>query len=116
MDILTVDKLKQMEPNTIIASGIGLIIHPWFNQAKSVLEKDGRSTKVKWVAIRGGIHDWAIYHSMDANICPHDYFDCDCHLQASEMFICDYGAKLYDVTKIKEFVPCDDEALQMYRF
>lgn len=115
MDKLTIQKLKEMKPDTIFASGIGLIEHPWFNQAKKVLEEDGRSTKVKWVAIRGGIHDWAIYHSMDANICREDYFDCDCHLEASEGTVARCGAKVHKEETIKSLVPCDDEAFGMYR-
>lgn len=120
MNKLTLQQLKDMKPDTIFASGIGLIEHPWFNNAKSVLEggtlePDGRSTKVKWVAIRGGYHDWAIYHSMDANLVQARYFDDPIHLKASENIIADYGAKLHDMKKIREFVPCDDEALEMYR-
>ena len=119
--ILTLEKLKKMKPNTIFASGIGLIEHPWFNNATPVekggtLEKDGRSTKVKWVAIRGFYHDWAIYHSMDANITPADYFDNPDHLNATESQIAECGAKLYNKKKIKEFVPCDIEAFEMYRY
>ena len=114
-EILTLKKLQEMHPNSMFAVGFGLITHPWFNNAKKVLEADGRSTKVKWVAIRGGIEDWAIYHSMDANICKEDYFDCNCHLRATEEMISDHGAKLHDIERIKEFVPCDEEALEMYR-
>lgn len=117
---LTLQQLKDMKPDTIFASGVGLIEHPWFNNATKVseggaLEEDGRSTKVKWVAIRGGYHDWAIYHSMDANICFEDYFNCDCHLSASNEKIARAGAKLHNREKIRELVPCDEEALEMYR-
>lgn len=115
MKILTIAQLKKMKPNTIFATGTGLIEHPWFNDAKKFLEKDGRSVKVKWIAVRGRIHDWAIYHSMDANICHEDYFDCLCHLAAPKKLISDYGAKLHNTEKVQEFVPCDKEALEMYR-
>ena len=55
---ITLKQLKEMKPDTIFASGVGLIEHPWFNQAKPVskggtLEKDGRSTKVKGCCSRG---------------------------------------------------------------
>ena len=113
--------LKKMKPDTIFASGIGLIEHPWFNNARPVteggtLEKDERSTKVKWVAIRGYIEDWAIYHSMDANIVQADYFDDPVHLEADNQKIADYGAKLSKLEDIKKFVNPDDEALKMYRY
>ncbi len=113
--ILTIKKLKAMKPETIIGTGVGTIEHPWFNDAKKVLEKDGKSTMIRWVAIRGYIHDWAIYHSMDANICKEDFFDCSCHLLAPDLLITRSGAKLHNMEKVQEFVPCDKEALEMYR-
>ena len=118
--ILTIKKLKAMKPSTVFAKGIGLIEHPYFNQAKKVseggtLEDDGRSTKVKWIAIRGEIHDWAIYHSMDANLVQADYFDDPVHLLAPDLFIADAGAKLHNKEKIREFVECTDEAFALYR-
>jgi len=121
MKNLTIEKLKAMKPHTIFASGVGLIEHPWFNDAKPIteggtLEPDGRSTKVKWVAVRGAIHDWAIYHSMDANIVQADYFDDPIHLSASEKNIANYGAKLRQIEAIKRFVNPDKEALEMYRY
>lgn len=123
--MLTLQQLKEMKPNTIFASGVGTIEHPWFNDAKKVseggsLEEDGRSTKVKWVAIRGGYHDWAIYHSLDANLEMANYLDGTSHLQESELQeseqrIADNGAKLRKEEDIKRFVPCEDEAFKMYR-
>jgi len=118
--MLTLRQLKEMEFNTIFASGIGLIEHPYFNEAKSIseggtLELDGKSTKVKWVAVRGFTGDWAIYHSMDANFIMANYLDDPLHLETSEKRIASFGAKLHIEEKIKEFVPCDDEAFKMYR-
>lgn len=118
--MLTIKELKEMEPNTIFASGIGLINHPWPDLATSVieggtLEADGWSTKVKWVAIRGGIYDWAIYHSMDSNIILDDHFNNPIHLDASEDRIAKIGAKLHNPEKIREFISCNDEAFEMYR-
>jgi len=112
--ILTIDKLKAMKPNTIFARGQSKILHPWFNDAKNIDENN--ETIVNWVAIRGGYHDWAIYHSMDANLEPANYFDGDTHLQATDTQIADHGAKLHTEKKIKEFVPCDEEAFKMYRY
>ena len=113
--MLTVKKLKAMNSFTIFAKGEGLIEHPWFNDAKGNLEPDGRSVKVHWVAIRGGWHDWAIYHSLDANLEHGRYLDGTDHLKATWQQIADHGAKLRDRDKIRELVPCSDEALEMYR-
>ena len=112
--MITLQNLKDIEPHTIFASGIGLIEHPWFNDAKNIDENN--ETPVKWVAIRGGMHDWAIYHSMDANICKARYFDDSEHLNASDEQIARGGAKLRNTDKIKEFVLCTDEAFEMYRY
>ena len=116
IDTLTVSILDSLPPNYIFCVGFGYIEHPWFNDAKTNIEEDGRSTKVKWVAVRGGIHDWAIYHSMDANICKEDYFDGIDHLQAPASIIAKHGAKLRDYKLIRKFIPCDEEALHLYRF
>lgn len=98
---------KQAENKNIIQAKNNVFI--------TTLESDGKSTKVKWVAVRGGYHDWAIYHSMDSNIVKADYFDDPVHLEASNERIASYGAKLHREEDIKRFVSCDEEAFGMYR-
>jgi len=110
--MLTLNKLKEMKPG-IFATGQGKIIHPWFNNAKNI--DKNKETIVNWVAVRGGIHDWAIYHSMNANLEPANYFDGSTHLEASNERISRAGAKLRPENKIREFVPCDDKAFSMYK-
>jgi ABC-type Fe3+-hydroxamate transport system substrate-binding protein len=83
--MLTLKQLKEMQPDTIFASGVGM---------------DGQD-EIRWVAVRGGIHDWAIYYG---------------RLSQSKEEIRDYGDKLFSEEKIKRFVPCDDEAFDMYRY
>ena len=120
--MLTIEKLKAMEPHTIFAKGETVILHPWFNNTKVTNlnekgepEEGGRYCKVKWVAIRGGIHDWAIYHSLDANLEKANYLDGFSHLERSWEDIADHGAKLRSLEKLKELVDPDEEALGMYR-
>ena len=113
--MLTLKKLKAMKPNTIFAKGYGFIEHPWFNDAKRNLEKNGRSVKVKWIAIRGGTHDWAIYHSLDANLEPANYLDGNKHLEVSDDAIAKLGAKLHREDEIKKLIPCSKLAFKMYR-
>lgn len=118
--MLTIEDLKAMEPNSIFASGFGEIEHPWFNDATPVedggsLLADGRHTVVKWVAVRGGIYDWAIYHSMDANLCLSDYFDSVDHLNVSNYAIAHHGAKVHNREIIQKWVNCTEEALNLYR-
>lgn len=56
--------------------------------------------EVKWVATRGGIHDWAVYyHTSDK----------------SDTFVKEQGDKAFTESVIKRLVPCDDEAWKMYR-
>lgn len=121
MEILTIKELKKILPNTIFGYGVGMIEHPWFNDATPIseggtLEPDGKSTKVKWVAVRGGIYDWAIYHSLDANFMISDYLNDPNHLEVESDRIAQLGTKLCKEEDIKKFVPCDDEAFGLYRF
>lgn len=120
--MLTLQELKDMKPDTVFAKGQGLIIHPWFNSKCPNLvnengepDEKGKYVKVNWLACRGGIHDWAIYHSLDANLEPDDYLGGFTHLEATDEQIKRGGAKLRREDEIKKFVPCDDEAFAMYR-
>jgi len=122
MTKLTLEELKAMKPHTIFAKGTGLIIHPWFNDdapnkvnKEGVPDKDGRYVEVNWVAIRGGIHDWAIYHSLDANFEPARYLGGFEHLKVTDEQITRGGAKLHNEEEIKKLVSCTDEAFGMYR-
>lgn len=113
---LTVEALKGFAPHSIFAGGYGTIEHPWFNDAVETLEADGRSTTVRWVAVRGGIHDWAIYHSLDANFIAADYLDDPSHLEVEPERIARGGTKVRDEQTIRAWVPCTDEAFDLYRY
>ena len=56
---------------------------------------------IKWVATRGNIYDWAIYLG---------------RIEDNNEYIKKFGNKIYDESFIKELVPCNDEAWNMYRF
>jgi hypothetical protein len=117
-DELTVEMLKEMKPHTIFAYGFIRIEHPWFNDANNV-DRDGRSTLVKYVALRGGIEDWAIYHSMDLNLVGYEglnYFNGTSHLFSSNERIASFGAKLRDERVIRDVITCTEDALDLYRF
>ena len=86
--MLTVDALKKMAPETVFATGVT-------NDPR--LYKD----EVRWVAIRGRIHDWAIYFH-------HSYWDVN--------YVRKSGDKVGGIAVIKDLVNCTDEALQLYRF
>jgi len=88
--MLTLAKLKDMIPNTIFKRGV-IEDNP-----------EGISpNSFSWVAVRGGIHDWAIYSTRG-----------DVHYD----WIKRHGDKVYDKSLIKQLVPCDDEAFKMYRY
>ena len=59
---------------------------------------------MKWVAVRGNIHDWCIY--TDNPYSP----------QYSYEGVRDMGDKISGEANIKKLVPCDDEAFDMYRY
>ena len=113
--VLTKEILKKIPYGEIFACGYGKILHPWFNDAKNIDKNN--ETLVKWVAVRRS-WGWKIFHSMDANLEPANYFDGDTHLKASWDRIASHGAGLYsngyDKDKIRKFVPCTDEVFSMY--
>lgn len=83
--MITLEDLKRMEPGTIFTSGMSFMY----------------GALRKWVAIRGGIWDWAIYFG---------------YAGESNEFIAKQGDKLHDKNIIRELVHCDDEAFGMYRY
>ena len=99
MEKLTIETLKNMKPETIFSSGQTKICHPWVSRhdydtkahIRGVVDED-LMTDVKWVAIRGFIHDWAIYHSLDANLVSaiNDYYN-NVHLVAGNGAIAAHG-------------------------
>ena len=92
--MLTLEQLKNMEPDTIFASGITTDDEDGINMART-------GEKLRWVACRGGIHDWAIYIGFAKD---------------SASYIKDMGDKVTSESNIKKLVPCDDEAFAMYRY
>lgn len=91
--MLTLQQLKDMEPDTIFATGET-------KDGYDTVNMYGKGQDLKWVATRGGIYDWAIY------IAPDDWDD---------LRIKQFGDKVHDRKSIKKLVPCTDEALEMYR-
>jgi hypothetical protein len=78
---MTFEELKAMKPDTIFASGVD--------------QKWGH-----WVAVRGGIHDWAIYYKKWA---PND------------LEVARNGDKLCDVRRAVQLVDADPEMTSWYR-
>jgi hypothetical protein len=91
--MLTLQQLKDMEPDTIFATGET-------TDGYDAVNMYGKGQQLRWIATRGGIHDWAIY------IAPSDW---------SEDEIKATGDKVHNRTSVRKLVPCDDEALGMYR-
>jgi len=93
--MLTLQQLKDMPPKTVFASG------EVENSPDGIYMTDSNvGSKLRWAARRGGIHDWAIYihwayHSLE--------------------YILNQGDKVTGVENIKKLVPCEQEALEMYR-
>jgi hypothetical protein len=95
--MLTLKTLKEMEPHTIFAKGVVIDSREGCNMA-------GTGKEIKWVAVRGGIHDWAIY--TDNPYSP----------QSSYEDVRDWGEKVTNEENIKKLVPCDKESFEMYRY
>lgn len=93
--MLTLKKLKEMEPG-IFARGETIDAPAGANMANT-------GNLIKWVAVRGKIHDWVIYVD-NPYVSIGDYAD-----------IARIGDKLYSLKSITHLVPCDKEAMDMYR-
>ena len=93
--MLTLKKLKEMKQG-IFAKGETVDSPEGANMANT-----GKT--IKWVAVRGYIHDWAIY--TDNPYSPQ--FDYE--------GVASLGDKVHDREVVKRLVPCDDEALAFYR-
>ena len=91
--MLTVEMLKAMPAGTIFASGLT-------TDNADGLNMNNSGKFVKWVACRGGIHDWAIYCCLGVE---------------SNQYIKDFGDKVHSERHIKNLVLCDKEAFKMYR-
>jgi hypothetical protein len=92
--MLDIQMLKAMPPQTVFASGMAL-------DTPEGLYMAGTGKLLLWVAVRGGIHDWAIYcHSVPTDI--------------EETM--NAGDKVTFKGNICRLVPCDDEAFAMYRY
>ena len=114
--MLTFEMLKGMESGKIFATGLTLIEHPWFNDAKFTLV-DGRDALVRWVAVRGfGYPDWAIYHSLTSEFEPARHLDGFSHLQVPIEDIARWGSKLGSIAKAKILVNADDNVCRLYNF
>ena len=91
--MLTLQILKDMDPHTIFATGITVDNRTGINMSNS-------DKLLRWIAKRGGIHDWAIYIHFNT------YTVDD---------VARNGDKVSGKENIKKLVPCDDEAFEMYR-
>ncbi len=86
-----------MAPDTIFAQGEVRDNPEGVNMANT-----GQS--LMWVAVRGGIYDWAIY--IDNPYIP----------LGSYSGVRSNGDKVTNEENIKKLVPCDDDAFAMYRY
>lgn len=91
--MLTLEQLYAMPPDTAFARGETIDSPEGVNMTNS-----GR--QLRWVAERGGIHDWAIYiHHAEHSF---DYVKC-------------HGDKVHSENHVRKLVPCDDASFKMYR-
>ena len=93
--MLTLQRLKDMKPG-IFAQGEVVDSPKGANMANT-------GKMMKWVAVRGDIHDWAIY--TDNPFTPQSSFEG----------VRDYGDKIHDRDVVQKLVPCEKEALALYR-
>jgi predicted heme/steroid binding protein len=92
--ILTLQKLKDMRPFKIFASGTVI-------DNSNGVNMSGSDKLLRWVACRGSTYDWSIYIHW---------------AEYSNEIVHDMGDKVTDKNNIKKLVPCDNEAFEAYRY
>jgi len=86
--MLTKEMLEAMPSDTIFATGV-------------VNEPGLYREPVRWLAVSGGIADWAIYYHKE---------------ESSMSFIRNHGDKCFTKDIIKKLVPCNEDAFKAYRY
>lgn len=86
--MLTLKQLKEMPAGTVFATG-------------EVTEPRLFKTAVRWIAKRGGYHDWAIYYHLAEHTID---------------YVMKNGDKVTTESVIRKLVECDDEAFKWYRY
>lgn len=84
---LTLKQLENAQPFEVMETGV-------------VTEPQLANEPVRWVAVRGGAPDWAIYYHREAN---------------GIEFAKEQGDKVTTANLIQNLVPCTQEALSRYR-
>ena len=97
---LTLAGLKAMKPGTIFATGE-------FIDGAGGVNIANTEVIVPWVAVRGDIHDWAIYAQN-----PHYVTEQGAWANPR---IAKMGDKIFTKTNIQKLVECDKEAYKQYR-
>lgn len=111
--MLTVEKLKAMQPWEIFAQGEGIddwkIFNIWWEW-----------WHVQWVAVRGKWHhDRAIYYhlsNVEEQAKADDIVDKIYLWGWDDDHIARVGDKLTSERTIRAIVPCDEEAFKLYRY
>jgi len=91
--MLTVSQLEAMLPQTRFATGECI-------DSPEGINMTGSERMLRWVAVRGGTVDWAIYcHFADRDV--------------EEVVL--WGDKITYESHIRKLVPCTDDAFARYR-
>lgn len=93
-DIITKEYILTIPPHVIFAEGVAR-----GNELQTVISRNDKR-QWRWIAVKGGGPDWAIY-------CSPAYWTTD--------KIHGLGDKVLDNNVIKLLVRCDDSALEIYR-
>lgn len=92
--MLTIEQLEAMPEDTIFATGTA-------NDDPDGLFMANTNRSLRWVAVRGGIADWAVY----------------CHFADRDAaWIARHGDKVRMEHHIRQCVPCTDAAFAQYRY
>ena len=116
MKKLTETMLLDMNPWEMFDKWYCKIKHPWFNDAKKTVDENWMTT-VKYVAVRGKwMHDWCVYHSLDANFENANYLDWDSHLDVPFELVASMWEKMRPEDAFNLFDIKDEAVKDLYRY
>tara|TARA_B100001142_G_scaffold326829_1_gene383112 strand:- start:4920 stop:5246 length:327 start_codon:yes stop_codon:yes gene_type:complete len=107
--MLDLKEFKELAHDNIFGSGVFVDSHlsGFLDGLPTIHAQNTGGERMSWVAVKGMIHDWAIYYYYEKNellntLTPLTY-------------VRNHGVKLHDYENIKKLVPCSDDVLECYR-
>lgn len=108
--MIDLEEFKELPHDTIFDTGVFIDSSEegFIDGLPTIHAQNTGGKRMAWVAVKGMIHDWAIYYAHEKI----EFLDTLTPL----IFVRNHGMKLYEYKNIKKLVPCSDDVLKCYRY